>query len=155
RQFSVFSGGWTLEATEAVCEGVGCRVSGVEKQGVGGRGSGIEEEGEREKAQGERIPNTRPPTPDTLDLLASLADKSLVMVEEQEAELRYRMLETVREYGREKLQESGEEEAVRERHAEHYLQLAEQARPFLNKPELAWLDRLETEHDNLRAALTF
>src|SRR6185437_6503215 len=54
----------------------------------------------------------------------------------------------------EKLRESGEEEAVRQRHADHYLALAEQAQPFLRKPEPAWLDRLESEHDNLRTALT-
>jgi non-specific serine/threonine protein kinase len=91
---------------------------------------------------------------EVLEVLASLVDKSLVFVEEQAEGLRYRMLETVREYGRERLAESGEEEAVRARHAAHYLALAEEARPFLDKPEPVWLDRLEAEHDNLRAALT-
>src|SRR5262249_19034930 len=83
-------------------------------------------------------------------------EKSLVLAgEEQTGGLRYRMLETVREYALEKLRESEEEPTMRERHADHYLTLAEQARPFLAKPEPAWLDRLETEHDNLRAALTY
>src|SRR5262249_57020741 len=64
------------------------------------------------------------------------------------------MLETVREYALERLRESGEEQAVRARHAGHYLALAEQAYPFREKPDPAWFDRLEVEHDNLRAALT-
>src|SRR5262249_33042092 len=90
-----------------------------------------------------------------VDVLASLVERSLVQAEAQGGELRYQMLETVREYAREKLQESGEEEAVREQHAEHYLALAEQAHPFVEKQEPAWLDRLEIEHDNRRAALPF
>jgi non-specific serine/threonine protein kinase len=90
---------------------------------------------------------------DILEVLASLLDKSLVLAEEQEGGLRYRMLETVRDYALERLRESGEERTARERHADHYLALAEQARPFLAKPEPAWLDRLEADHDNLRAAL--
>lgn len=92
---------------------------------------------------------------DILELLTSLADKSLVLVEEQKGSLRYRMLETVREYGQQKLQESRQTGALRARHADYYLALAEQAEPFLEKPEPIWLDRLESEHDNLRAALTY
>ncbi|HZT42417.1 MAG TPA: BTAD domain-containing putative transcriptional regulator [Chthonomonadaceae bacterium] len=104
-----------------------------------------------------RLPNGLPPEAagEVVDVLASLLDRSLVLAEAHGGALRYQMLETVREYAREKLQESGEEEAVRARHAEHYLGLAEQARPFVEKEDLAWLDRLESEHDNLRAALTF
>jgi predicted ATPase/DNA-binding SARP family transcriptional activator len=94
---------------------------------------------------------------DVLDLLSRLVDKSLVMSgasPEAEGTPRYRMLEPVRQYAREKLEESGEAAAARQRHAEHYLALAETAEPELggrNQPE--WLDRLETEHANLRAAL--
>jgi tetratricopeptide (TPR) repeat protein len=87
-------------------------------------------------------------------LLDALVDRSLVLAEEQREGLRYRMLETVREYALERLRESEEEQIVRARHAGYYLALAEQAQPFLEKPEPEWLDRLEVEHDNLRAALT-
>src|SRR5262249_1299041 len=105
---------------------------------------------------------------EVLDRLDSLVDKSLVLFENstaphseirnahrapESALPRYRMLETVREYALERLRESGEEQIVRARHAGHYRGLAEQARPFLEPPQPAWLDRLETEHDNLRAAL--
>jgi tetratricopeptide (TPR) repeat protein len=88
------------------------------------------------------------------DLLDSLTDKSLLVGDTAADPARYRMLETVREYGRERLAQSGEEEVVRGRHAEYYLALAEEAKPFVEKPEPSWLDRLETEHDNLRAAMT-
>src|SRR5262249_45155732 len=77
-----------------------------------------------------------------------------VLAEEEAGGLRYRMLETVREYALERLRESLEEPSVRARHADYYLALAEQAQPFLEKKEPGWLDRLEGGHDNLRAALT-
>jgi len=90
---------------------------------------------------------------DVLDLLASLADKSLVVVEAGGTEARYRMLEPVRQYARERLEESGEE-AARRRHAAWYLAFAREAEPELVGPQQdEWLDRLEREHDNLRAAL--
>jgi len=118
-RFSVFAGGWTLEAAEAV-----------------GRGDGIEER-------------------DVLDVLSGLVDKSLVVAEaRQESRVRYRLLEPVRQYAQEKLEESGEAEEVRRRHASFFLTLAEVAEPWLRGPEdLEWLERLETEHDNMRAAL--
>ena len=85
-----------------------------------------------------------------LDLLSHLVDKSLVVAEES----RYRLLETLRQYGKEKLAGSGEAEAVRDRHRNFFLALAEEAEPHLRGPEAdEWLDRLEQEHDNLRAAL--
>jgi predicted ATPase/class 3 adenylate cyclase len=93
---------------------------------------------------------------EALDLLTSLTDKSLVVVEQNGGHSRYRLLETVRQYAREKLLESGGGEAVRDRHLECFLTLAEQAEPHLTGAEQqAWLDLLETEHDNLRAALTW
>jgi len=92
---------------------------------------------------------------DSLDLLLSLVDKSLVVAESGGAsELRYRMLEPVRQYARERLEESGEAERVRRRHAEYYLTLAEVAEPELKGAQQErWLERLEREHANLRAAL--
>jgi hypothetical protein len=70
--------------------------------------------------------------------------------EESEEEPRFYMLETIREYATERLEESGEAEAVRRPHAEHYLGLAE---PELRGPhQLEWFEQLEAEHDNLRAA---
>lgn len=93
-------------------------------------------------------------TPDALPLLARLVDKSLVLAEERHGERRYRLLESVRVYGREQLVTRGEAEPTYRRHAEHYLALAEAAEAALWGPNLVpWLDRLEAEHDNLRAAL--
>ncbi len=119
RRLSVFAGGWTLEAAEAICAG-----------------------GEVESSQ-------------VLDLLAGLVDRSLTLVEEVSGgATRYRLLETVRLYGRERLRASREEERTRTRHRDWFLLLAEQAESHLQGPEAqGWLDRLETEHDNLRVAL--
>jgi predicted ATPase len=91
---------------------------------------------------------------EVLDLLGQLADKSLVLAEEQAGESRYRLLETIQRYGAEKLAASGEEAALRGRHRDRYLSLAEQAEPDLRGPRQGkWLTRLEAEHENLRAAL--
>src|SRR6266446_3533062 len=93
-----------------------------------------------------------------IDLVASLLDKSLLQRMEQTGEgceeRRLLMLETIREYALEALTSSGEGNSARQAHADYFLQLAEEAEPALNGPLLAmWLDRLEREHDNLRAAL--
>ena len=91
---------------------------------------------------------------EVLDLLTHLVDKSLVQVEIREGEARYTLLETVRQYGRERLEELGETAQARRRHRDWYLALAERAEPELHGPnQLAWLERLEQNHDNLRAAL--
>ena len=91
---------------------------------------------------------------DVLDLLSHLVNKSLVLVAEQDSETRYRLLEAVRQYGWEKLSESGEEGQLREQHARYYLALAEEAEPELKgEGQVAWLERLEREHDNLRVAM--
>ncbi len=121
-RLSVFAGGWTLEAAEAI---------GAEP---GARG-GIEED-------------------EILDLLGRLVDKSLVAAEASgDGAPRYRMLEPVRQYGWEKLEET---EQVRERHARYYLALAEAAEPELvGAGQVAWLERLTTEYANLRAALSW
>ena len=91
---------------------------------------------------------------DVLDLLSHLVNKSLVVVAEQDSETRYRLLEAVRQYGWEKLSESGEEGQLREQHARYYLALTEEAEPELKgEGQVAWLERLEREHDNLRVAM--
>jgi predicted ATPase/class 3 adenylate cyclase len=91
---------------------------------------------------------------EVLELLTALVEKSLVLYEPQRADARYRLLETVRQYSRDRLLESGESESVRGRHLDFVLSLFERAEPLLLGPEqIVWLDRLEAEHDNLRAAL--
>jgi predicted ATPase/DNA-binding CsgD family transcriptional regulator len=94
---------------------------------------------------------------EVLDLLSHLVDKSLVLVAgQQTGEARYRLLEIVRQYGREKLEESGEAQDTRRHHAGFFLELAEQVEPKINgKDRGLWLERLEVEHDNLRAALAW
>jgi predicted ATPase/DNA-binding CsgD family transcriptional regulator len=118
RRLSVFDGGCTLAAIEA----------------VGGPGDG---------------------GPEVLDVVTSLVDKNLLRrVEQEDGGVRLAMLETIREYALERLQESHEGEAVRRAHAGYYLAVAEEAEPELTTAEqMRWLDLLETEHNNLRAAL--
>jgi non-specific serine/threonine protein kinase len=169
-RLSVFSGGWTLEAAEEVCRNVECRVWSVE------------EEGKREKGKGKStIPNAQRPTPNAshsitpslhhstlhtlhstslgedeiLDLLTALADKSLVIYEEECAGPgRYRMLATVRQYAAEKLQDSREEADIRTQHTLFFLAFAEHAEPgLLRSDQSYWIERVEKEHDNLRVAL--
>jgi predicted ATPase/DNA-binding XRE family transcriptional regulator len=120
RRLSVFSGGFTLEAAEAVGAAAGV---GVE---------------------------------DVLHLLGTLVEQSLVVAEPSSGahEARYGMLEPVRQYSREKLEESGEGEDILRRHAEFFLALSEQAMSeFWGRRQDEWLERLERENDNLRAAL--
>jgi tetratricopeptide (TPR) repeat protein len=84
-----------------------------------------------------------------LDALQSLVDKSLL----RHSEKRFWMLETIREYGQELLEGSGEADAVRRRHADHYIDLSELAYTERFDRGLTWVRKLEEEHDNLRAAL--
>jgi tetratricopeptide (TPR) repeat protein len=87
-----------------------------------------------------------------LDLLTALMNKSLLIYEEG----RYRMLETVQEYAREKLGQSGETEEVEKRHRDYFLTLAEEIVPKLNEAQQGtWLCRLDMEHNNLRSALNW
>jgi predicted ATPase/DNA-binding CsgD family transcriptional regulator len=94
--------------------------------------------------------------PEVLDLLLALVDKSLVVAEEHGQQMRYRLLETIRQYGAEHQRAAGEDGALRTRHLDWFLALAETAWPELTGPEQGqWLDRLEREHDNFRAALAW
>jgi predicted ATPase/class 3 adenylate cyclase/DNA-binding CsgD family transcriptional regulator len=123
RRLSVFVGGCTLEAIEAICAAL----------------------------------DTQTPAVSVLDGVASLIDKSLLPQIEQEAtEPRVAMLETIREYGREALEASGEAEVTHQAHAAYYLALAEAAEQAWNGPQQAvWFARLGKEHDNLRAAMNW
>jgi predicted ATPase/DNA-binding SARP family transcriptional activator len=89
-----------------------------------------------------------------LDLLTQLVDKSLVGVEERGSSMRYGMLETVRQYGKVKLSEEGDNDKARRRHANYFAHLAEQADEGLrDHRQIDSLELLDTEHDNLRSAL--
>jgi DNA-binding CsgD family transcriptional regulator len=126
RRISVFAGGFTLEAAEQV------EVAGAVSRG-----------------------REAPPPPDTLILLSTLIDGSLI---EQTAgwdgQPRYAMLETIREFAREQLAASGEQATIEARHGSHFLALAQRAMAEIDGPQqLAWLTRLDVEHNNLRAAL--
>jgi predicted ATPase len=121
-RLSVFAGGWTLDAAEAVASGGAVADWQV------------------------------------LDLLAALVGKSLVQAEGSHGSTRYRLLETVRHYAAERLaQRAGPDlRDARVAHRDHYLSLVETAAPRLRGPEeVRWLDRIEAEFDNIRAALAF
>ena len=95
-------------------------------------------------------------TPDAvLALLLRLVDRSLVLAEERDdGDTRYRLLETLRQYGQERLLETGEAPVMQAQHAAYYLTLAEQADQAMHGPlETVWLDRLDAEYGNLAAAL--
>jgi predicted ATPase/Tfp pilus assembly protein PilF len=94
---------------------------------------------------------------EAFDGISSLLDKSLLRQEEgPNGEPRFVMLETVHEFAREKLQESAEAEEIKRLHAQYFLTLAEEAYPELKgSHQLEWLERLEAEHDNMRAALSW
>jgi non-specific serine/threonine protein kinase len=139
RQLAVFVGGCTLEAAEAVCEP---QVSGNREQGTGERSSS----------------SSLSPVPSVLDGIASLVDHSLVRRETgngegSDAAPRFTMLETIREFALERLDSSVEAAVVRNRHADWYVVLAEEADLHLLMPgQESWLARLEVETPNLRAA---
>src|SRR5215467_5594484 len=121
-RLSVFAGGWTLEAAEAVASG-----------------------GDTANWQ-------------VLDHLAALVDKSLVQAEDLQGSTRYRLLETVRHYAAERLagRTGSELHQTRAAHRDYYLALVETAeRHLCGRDEPVWLDRLEVEFDNIRAALAF
>jgi predicted ATPase/DNA-binding CsgD family transcriptional regulator len=141
RALAVFVDGWTLGAAEAVCGPV---AAGAQQPGA-------------------------PPNANVLDGLTSLMDKSLVRVEPASGEAdgnappvptrggdgpRYLLLDTIREYALEKLEEHGEGEEVRRRHARHFLgSLEEWEQIFHNAGAAPWLERIEREYGNIWAAL--
>lgn len=91
-----------------------------------------------------------------LDLIASLVDKSILIREESRAVVRFRMLETLRDYGRDKLEQAGTLSEIRRRHRSWYRQLALDAESgWISHRQVAWLARLEREQPNLREAMEF
>jgi predicted ATPase len=93
---------------------------------------------------------------EVLDVLLSLVEKSLVVYEDQNGRARYRLLETIRQYARDRLIKAAEGNAFSRKHRDYFLSVAVDAKPKLNGPQQAhWLNELEMEHDNLRQALTF
>jgi len=132
RRLAVFQGGCMLEAIEAVCNpGIKDQESGVSTLA------------------------SAPLQIDVLEGTESLISKSLLQQKVSAAgEPHYAMLETIHEYSREKLEESGELADLRRQHALYFMAFAEEAEPKLTTREQAlWFNRLESEHDNLRAAL--
>ncbi|NUR29108.1 MAG: AAA family ATPase [Catenulispora sp.] len=94
------------------------------------------------------------PVGDVLDTLAGLTDKSIFLRDEQGGHVRFRMLETIREYGHFRLRDSGSEQQVRRRHRDWYFGLLEQAAvEWFGPQQEAWAERLQLEHANLRTAL--
>jgi predicted ATPase len=93
---------------------------------------------------------------DVLDLVADLVAKSMVQVDEESDGNRYRLLETMRDYGLERLAASGDLDRFQERHAAYYLTLVETAAPqFVGRDDINWLGRVDEEYSNIRAALVF
>ncbi|WP_254206414.1 BTAD domain-containing putative transcriptional regulator [Nocardia alni] len=138
RRLAVFSGGVSLEAAEQVCVNTGT-VGGnntcgdPEGQG-GGKDSAIEQW-------------------EVLDLLTALTEKSLLLIADDSGP-RYRMLDTIRQYARERLEQAGESEPARRAHLEHFTTLAATAEPHLRRGEqVRWLATLAAEHDNIAAAM--
>ncbi|MEU9012378.1 NB-ARC domain-containing protein [Streptomyces sp. NPDC048479] len=96
------------------------------------------------------------PEESILDLVAGLVDKSVLIREEQGAQVRYRLLETIRQYGAERLAEAGQKPALQQRHRDWYHQLVDRAEAeWLSPRQETWLARLQSEHANLRTALEF
>ncbi|WP_245966311.1 ATP-binding protein [Sphaerisporangium album] len=91
---------------------------------------------------------------DVVDLVSGLVEKSVLLRDEAPPGVRYRLLETIRQYGRDRLAESGEQDALRRRHSDYYRELAGQARAHLfTGAQVEWLARLRLDHANLRGAL--
>ena len=125
-RLGVFPGTFDLEAAEAVGGAQGSALAGQDR------------------------------AEEIIDTLGSLVDASLVRDAERADRPRFSLLETIRGYARERLRESGQWKEAHDRHAAHFLKLAESAGAGLEGPsQVAWLDRLEAEHDNLGAAISW
>ncbi len=131
RRASVFAGGWTLDAAEAVCA-------------------------DPEPAHGDPAGADRIDPDDVLDLVAALVEKSLVVAQQPDVSgrVRYRVLESIRAYGAERLAEAGETDRTQRAHIAHFLRFALDADPHLRRAEqVEWLARYAEDNDNFRAAL--
>jgi predicted ATPase len=127
RRLAVFSGGWTLRAAEVICSDPKNSESEVAVR--------------RE---------------DVLDLLIKLVDKSLVVAEAGTEQTRYHLLETMREFGKEKLSQAGELREILSRHLAHFAEYAEESESHLDGLDQAkWIFITEKEHNNFRAAIDY
>jgi len=155
-RLSVFRGGFVLETAEGVCADEAPTLDPSPAQAGEGKvqsslPSFLRSGGEVDAGRSGGLPKSA-----ILNLLTQLINKSLVEVDEQAEEVRYRLLETVRQYGQKKLIETGELNRLNEAHFVYFLNLAEQAEPQLYKADqVEWLRRLHQDHDNLRAALSW
>jgi tetratricopeptide (TPR) repeat protein len=138
RALSVFAGPWTIRAAEEICSA---------REGAGPAASDPTTSAPPHESDAKRFHPSS-----VLDLLTRLVDKSLVVVDTEGGGLHYRLLETVRQYGWERLVEEGEAERLVGRHAAWYVEFAERGASALNGPdEAAWFARLDSERENLRA----
>lgn len=162
RRLAVFAGGFTFEAAEAIAEVEKTSKEEGETHRSLPKDFDVSNTNDRNAKENSIVPNLSL-TPiltfslPALEGITSLIDKSLLVAKEQtDGEIRFRMLEVVREYALESLETSDEAEAIRHRHAAYFLALGEAAEPHLTGTEsVKWLNRLEDEHDNLRDALAW
>lgn len=127
RRLAVFAGGWRLEAAESITSS---------------------------RAEGDELNSLLPSQ--VLEVLSRLVDKSLVVVAQLQGEVHYRMLETIRDYARQRLDESGETDVIVARHCVWCIEFLEQVNPrFWGTEHSRWVNRLEREHENIRAALAW
>ena len=133
RHLSVFAGGWSLEAAEAICH-------------------------DRDREPAPDAPDTADAPDGVLDGLRALVESSLIIPTDPPSDVpkepRYRMLDTINEYAAEQLAATGERDTLRQRHAAYFVRLAERAEPALqDRDQRTWYPLLQREHDNLRTAL--
>ena len=154
RRLAIFAGGFTLDAAESVTEGERGKEGKGERKDAGDAGVAPTSELQTPPTVSSSFP---PFPPSVIDAIASLVDKSLVRQSDDGSdEPRFGMFETIREFGLEQLAATGEADTAGAAHAAVFLALAERAEPELTGPaQRAWVARLEREHDNVRAAMTW